>query len=579
MNVTNCPHGNESVEEYLQRLQNKTNLTLIPAVVMMGTFAVTGLIGNILVLIVYSKKFTLSPTKVLIMTIASFDLVANVGAIPSEATVLFDSWNFSRPALCKSKVFLLAFSTLGGGMSLLVVAIVRYRKVCRPHAWQVTIRQTIIASVAVAAIAFIVSIPYVIIYGIKSKETPCLDVKGSECYADNHYFYTIWPLMNNILFILLYVSFSTSLVWLYVLIGVTAWKHSKHRRLLLKGTNFKSNIQPKNTGSADGIEGTRSQSQSLSSDLNTRDSKTDLQQLVTKFLNNGSLKKLLCCRRQTSCNSVCSSQRHMGLNSMTPTTDNDTTENSRETSSEKRSQDVASSEDISFEATISGETNHTMTESSGTTIIIEDLQGNNPEKKMDTTNNDELSFNMNVIPNISAYKPADQISDSILDTLDQPDTTRHTDIRENSLEPSVDGTCTQNTTTLTPSNSGKENIVEKRQKSGKVIGKRASKSNSFCNNRKTSNLNKPLGRMAAILIIISAIYVLGYIPFLVTSVIKNRRPDVITNLNMAELSVYHLFHRLYFVNSAANPIIYSLCNINFRRACMRLFTFTSNRRL
>ncbi|CAG5132186.1 unnamed protein product, partial [Candidula unifasciata] len=82
MNFHNCTIANESVEEYLQHLQDKTNLTLIPAVVMMSIFAVTGLIGNVLVLVVYSRKFRLNPTKVLIMTIASFDLVANVGAIP-----------------------------------------------------------------------------------------------------------------------------------------------------------------------------------------------------------------------------------------------------------------------------------------------------------------------------------------------------------------------------------------------------------------------------------------------------------------------------------------------------------------
>ncbi|BFZ11024.1 hypothetical protein BsWGS_14063 [Bradybaena similaris] len=572
MNLTNCPHANESVEEYLQRLQNKTNLTLIPAIVMMGTFAVTGLIGNTLVLIVYSKKFTLSPTKVLIMTIASFDLVANVGAIPSEAIILFDSWNFSRPAVCKSKVFLGALSTLGGAMSLLVVAIVRYRKVCRPHEWQVTIRQAVIASVAVAVVAVIFSIPYMIIYGIKSKETPCLHVNGSECFADDHYFYTIWPLLNNILFILIFVSFSTSLVWLYVLIGVTAWKHSKHRNLLFKGSNFRSNMQPKIAGPAVGKECMCSQSQSLSSDLSTQASKTDVQQLVTNFPSKGRLKQLLCCRRQEKCSSVCVSQKHVVLNSMTPTTDNDTTEYSRGASSEKSSQNVTNSEDISFEATISGETNHTMIDTSG----------------INTTNNDELSFNMNVIPNISAYKPADQISDSILDTKDQSDITRHTDIRENSHEPSVDRTYTQNnTTTLTPSNSDNENIAEKRQKNGpqnyfnlhQIIGKRVSKSNSLAKCRKTTSRNKPLGRMVVTLCIISAIFVLGYIPFLILTILRNRRPDVVANFNMAEASVYNLFHRLYFVNSAANPIIYSLCNINFRRACMRLFRFTSNRQL
>ena len=71
-------------QEYLQQLQDKTTLTMIPAMVLLLLMAVVGIIGNSLVLYVYSRKFNINGTRVLILVVAAFDLLANVIVIPGE---------------------------------------------------------------------------------------------------------------------------------------------------------------------------------------------------------------------------------------------------------------------------------------------------------------------------------------------------------------------------------------------------------------------------------------------------------------------------------------------------------------
>lgn len=74
----------ERRSQVLGELQEKTTRFMIPAMTYLIILAVTGIIGNSLVLFVYSKKFRQTPTRIFIVAIASFDIVTNTVAIPGE---------------------------------------------------------------------------------------------------------------------------------------------------------------------------------------------------------------------------------------------------------------------------------------------------------------------------------------------------------------------------------------------------------------------------------------------------------------------------------------------------------------
>ncbi|GFN91682.1 alpha-2da adrenergic receptor, partial [Plakobranchus ocellatus] len=64
--------------EYLGRLQEQTTLAMLPSMVFILLMALVGLIGNSLVLYVYSRKFRPNASLIFICVIAASDLVSNV---------------------------------------------------------------------------------------------------------------------------------------------------------------------------------------------------------------------------------------------------------------------------------------------------------------------------------------------------------------------------------------------------------------------------------------------------------------------------------------------------------------------
>lgn len=76
-------------------------------------------------------------------------------------------------------------------------------------------------------------------------------------------------------------------------------------------------------------------------------------------------------------------------------------------------------------------------------------------------------------------------------------------------------------------------------------------------------------RITFMLIFISVIYIVGFVPHLGLMIFKLLSPDATSKMSMTGRAVFNLFLRSYFLNSAANSIVYSLCDDNFRRDCFK----------
>ncbi|XP_067666094.1 alpha-2Da adrenergic receptor-like isoform X1 [Haliotis asinina] len=79
------------------------------------------------------------------------------------------------------------------------------------------------------------------------------------------------------------------------------------------------------------------------------------------------------------------------------------------------------------------------------------------------------------------------------------------------------------------------------------------------------------GRATLMLAIITAVYVISFLPFLVITMIRTVIGDTwYPNLSDGQKVAVNLFLRSYLVSNTANPIIYGFCNIQFRRECVLL---------
>ncbi|KAI8776592.1 hypothetical protein BgiMline_034855, partial [Biomphalaria glabrata] len=75
-------YTDDEVYMHLEKLQEKATLIMIPSMIYLIILSIVGFIGNSLVIFVYSQKFKRTPTRIFILSIASFDLITNVVAIP-----------------------------------------------------------------------------------------------------------------------------------------------------------------------------------------------------------------------------------------------------------------------------------------------------------------------------------------------------------------------------------------------------------------------------------------------------------------------------------------------------------------
>ncbi|KAH9507610.1 hypothetical protein Btru_051579 [Bulinus truncatus] len=82
LNNATYKNTTEYVQQYLSMLQHQSTIAFIPTLVYMCLVSVTGCVGNCLVIFVHYKKMTRTPLKMLIISMAVFDLLIDVIVIP-----------------------------------------------------------------------------------------------------------------------------------------------------------------------------------------------------------------------------------------------------------------------------------------------------------------------------------------------------------------------------------------------------------------------------------------------------------------------------------------------------------------
>ncbi|XP_059175214.1 uncharacterized protein LOC131955210 [Physella acuta] len=189
-NVENCSLSNsEESRREIEYLQHQTTLAFIPSIVFLVVISVVGMAGNSLVLFVYFKRFKRSALRVFIMNLACYDLMCNVLVVPGSLI------KFRKNGISN-----------------------RYRKICRPFGKPITITQARISIVVILLLSLVLSAPYAILNGIQYKKTNKPGICGQGCRIDGEFIGTIWPVLNSGMFIATFVISSIVMVRLYALI-------------------------------------------------------------------------------------------------------------------------------------------------------------------------------------------------------------------------------------------------------------------------------------------------------------------------------------------------------------------------
>ncbi|KAK7091802.1 hypothetical protein V1264_009438 [Littorina saxatilis] len=212
----------------LWQLNNEMSMTLLPAVIYLVILMLVGAVGNFLVVYIFGWKLKGSTQNCLFMWLGVFDIISCVIGMPSEIVDISHYYLYENAVACKVMRFLLTVPPIASANLLVVIAIDRYRRVCKPLHVQMEVFHARIGVGVSALVAVVVAGPAISIYGNRTVKTPVPGLDGCDCSVQDKYQGRLYPLLYEIVFGASFVVYTVVLSVLYCRVGMEIRRHKRY---------------------------------------------------------------------------------------------------------------------------------------------------------------------------------------------------------------------------------------------------------------------------------------------------------------------------------------------------------------
>lgn len=173
--------ANKSDDYLRNRWNEELSNTLLPNSVFLAICIVIGIVGNVLVIFIYGLKLRGLKERYFIPILALADLLAVCETSGFNISYNFNPVEYSHQQLCKWSWFFGYLASCTSIFLLVVIAIQRYLKICRPFGSQMTLKWKRVAVLCSLLLATIISIPIPLTYGLDPAYSEQYNVTGSAC--------------------------------------------------------------------------------------------------------------------------------------------------------------------------------------------------------------------------------------------------------------------------------------------------------------------------------------------------------------------------------------------------------------
>ncbi|XP_029642616.1 alpha-2 adrenergic receptor-like [Octopus sinensis] len=212
--TTNSTEYSVTIEE----LNWQQVLIRLPFTILIALTMTIGFVGNILTIYVYGFRLKLSPTYFFVVMLACTDLIICACVTPARIVQniypLMSTWDI----LCKFHLSLSVFTGLCNYGFLLAIATDRYRKVCQPLKYQITMKAAKIITACIFIFCATQGSIALLYYGSIKKPTIYPGMNSYSCSAKNYKKPNYYQLGFFALYFLLAVFTFVILVVLYGII-------------------------------------------------------------------------------------------------------------------------------------------------------------------------------------------------------------------------------------------------------------------------------------------------------------------------------------------------------------------------
>lgn len=217
---------------------------LTPNNVILSLYIVIGMLGNSTVILIYGFKMKGNKEeRYFIPFLATADFWASLVCASFGLALNMMQAQFNNNSLCKAWWFFAAYTTFCSIFLLLIIAIHRYLKVCRPLGRQMTLKWKRFAMCMVLIIAFALSAPMTYFYGSVSFPNEEEGIVGLRCSRLKTVNKTGSLIFGGII-VLTAISIIISLICFYARIGYTIITHFKYNKSVGKKDTNTSTEKP-----------------------------------------------------------------------------------------------------------------------------------------------------------------------------------------------------------------------------------------------------------------------------------------------------------------------------------------------
>lgn len=229
-----------NVSKSLDELSNDEVKRQIPLMIYLIVMCITRICGNMLVCYIFARKYTESTYRIFVIALSIIDSLICCVSLPLQFFGQLIKYKFDDEWLCRIGMFVNTWTTICSCCFLFCIAIDRYRKVCSPLRWQVSITVAKLMCLLSVVTAFSSSWISSIIYGIQEMKHGDFNVTIVQCAVTEDMTKTPLPLINNILFAILFFGSFIITFTFYIRIALRVRQQERWKNRSKGGLRMKS---------------------------------------------------------------------------------------------------------------------------------------------------------------------------------------------------------------------------------------------------------------------------------------------------------------------------------------------------
>lgn len=165
----------------------------IPTIVFIAILMVVGVLGNLLVLYIYTSKYHPSTYRSFILWLGLIDLIACTVGMPLLIVSMLRPYMFPSEQACKTLRFMHVFSVVSSAFIVIAIAFERHRRICNPFSQEMTTAKINLMCFTASVLGSLVAIPALFVYGDAVVQTGVHNITGTECFIDPEFEHSLFP--------------------------------------------------------------------------------------------------------------------------------------------------------------------------------------------------------------------------------------------------------------------------------------------------------------------------------------------------------------------------------------------------